>query len=297
MKSSKDNLIAFGAGLVAALMTLALSLYSPITLFLAYFIPLPFFIAALIYGTSGTIIATIIGTFLVGLFYGIPVAIGFLIINACPALWFAMRNISNEYQKNIGLVISEISIAGIILFLISTLPFFSDNILYFVEYFNNQLINNFDSKISIPSMILNLLPSIIIASWIAIIALNLMISKKLSKISKIYKLKGLTLNTNEFIYTSLPNWIIYLFLILLTTSVVLNDIASIWAKSLVVILSVPITLQGLASIQFNINKFTMSNFLTGLFYIIVLFIPFILAIIAAIGVLDHFYDFRKLKNK
>ena len=296
MKSSKDSLISFGAGLVAALMTLALSLYSPITLFLAYFIPLPFFIAALIYGTSGTIIATIIGTFLVGLFYGVPVATGFLIINACPALWFAMRNISNEYQKNIGLVISEISIAGIILFLISTV-FFSDNILSFVEYFNNQLINNLNSKISVPSMILNLLPSIIVASWIAIIALNLMISKKLSKISKIYKLKGLTLNTNEFIYTSLPNWIIYLFLILLTTSVVLNDITSIWAKSLVVILSVPITLQGLASIQFNINKFTMSNFLTGLFYIIVLFIPFILAIIAAIGVLDHFYDFRKLKNK
>ncbi len=146
-------------------------------------------------------------------------------------------------------------------------------------------------------MILNLLPSIIMASWISIIALNLMISKKLSKFSKIYKLKGLALNTNEFIYTSLPNWIIYLFLILLTTSVVLNDITSIWAKSLVVILSVPITLQGLASIQFNINKFTMSNFLTGLFYIIVLFIPLIFAIIAAIGVLDHFYDFRKLKNK
>ena len=135
------------------------------------------------------------------------------------------------------------------------------------------------------------------ASWISIIALNLMISKKLSKFSKIYKLKGLALNTNEFIYTSLPNWIIYLFLILLTTSVVLNDITSIWAKSLVVILSVPITLQGLASIQFNINKFTMSNFLTGLFYIIVLFIPLIFAIIAAIGVLDHFYDFRKLKKK
>ena len=123
-----------------------------------------------------------------------------------------------------------------------------------------------------------------------------MISKKLSKISRIYKPKGLALNTNEFIYTSLPNWIIYLFLILLKTSVVLNDSTSIWAKSLVVILSVPITLQGLANIQFNINKFTMSNFLTGLFYIIVLFIPFILAIIAAIGVLDHFYDFRKLKK-
>jgi len=144
-------------------------------------------------------------------------------------------------------------------------------------------------------MILNLLPSIIIASWIAIIALNLMISKKFFKISKVYKLKGLT--TNEFIYTALPNWIIYLFLILLTTSVVFNDISHIWCKSLVVILSVPITLQGLASIQFNINKYTTSNFLTGLFYIIVLFIPFILAIIAAIGVLDHFYDFRKLKNK
>ena len=294
--NTKDSLMSFGAGLVAALMTLGLSLYSPITLFLAYFIPLPFFISALIFGISGTLIATIIGTFLVGLFYGVPVAIGFLIINACPALWFAMRNISNEYQKNIGLVISEISIAGIILFLISTV-FYSDKFLSFIEYFNNQLINNFDSKISIPSMILNLLPSIIMASWIAIIALNLIISKKLSKISKIYKNKGLALNTNEFIYTSLPNWIIYLFLILLTTSVVLNDIASIWAKSLVVILSVSITLQGLASIQFNINKFTMNNFLTGLFYIIVLFIPLILAIIAAIGVLDHFYDFRKLKKK
>ena len=294
--NTKDSLMSFGAGLVAALMTLGLNLYSPITLFLAYFIPLPFFISALIYGISGTIIATIIGTFLVGLFYGVPVAIGFLIINACPALWFSMRNISNDYQKNIGLVISEISIAGIILFLISTI-FYSDKIFSFIEYFNNQLINNFGSKISVPSMILNLLPSIIIASWIAILSLNLMISKKIFQFSKLYKLKILTPNTKEFIHTSLPNWIIYLFLILLTTSVVLNDITSLWAKSLVVILSVPITLQGLASIQFNINKFTMSNFLTGLFYIIVLFIPFIFAIIAAIGVLDHFYDFRKLKNK
>lgn len=291
--NTKDSLISFGAGLVAALMTLALSLYSPITLFLAYFIPLPFFLAALIYGIPGTIISTIIGTLLVGLFYGVPVATGFLIINALPALWFAMRNISNEYQKNIGLLISEISIAGIILFLIS-IVFFSDNILSFVEYFNNQLINNLNPKFSVPSMILNLLPSIIVASWITIIALNLMIAKKFSKI---YKIKGLTLNTNEFIYTSLPNWIIYLFLILLTTSAFLNDITNIWAKSLVVILTVPITLQGLASIQFKINKFTMSNFLTGLFYIIVLFIPFILAIVAAIGVLDHFYNFRKLKNK
>ena len=48
-----------------------------------------------------------------------------------------------------------------------------------------------------------------------------------------------------------------MFLILLITSAVLNDITNIWAKSLVVILSVPITLQGLASIQFNINKFAM----------------------------------------
>ena len=294
--NTKDSLMSFGAGLVAALMTLGLNLYSPLTLFLAYFIPLPFFISALIYGISGTIMATIIGTFLIGLFYGVPIAAGFLIINACPALWFAMRNISNEYQKNIGLVISEISIAGIILFLISSI-FYSNKFLSFIEHFNNQLINNFNSQISVPPMILNLLPSIIIASWIAILALNLIISKKFSKISKIHQLKRPTPNTKEFIYTSLPNWIIYLFLILLTTSVIFNDIANIWAKSLVVILSVPITLQGLANIQFNINKYTISNFLTGLFYIIVLFIPFILAIIAAIGVLDHFYDFRKLKNK
>ena len=60
------------------------------------------------------------------------------------------------------------------------------------------------------------------------------------------------------------------------------------------ILSVPITLQGLAIIQFKLIKLTSGKFLTGLFYIIVLFIPFMLAIIAAIGVLDHFYNFRNL---
>ena len=100
--SHKDYFISFGAGLVAALMTLGLSILSPITFLLAYFIPLPFFISALVYGFYGTVIASTSGSVLVAIFYGPSAAIGFLIMNACPALWHAKQNITNENQKNIG---------------------------------------------------------------------------------------------------------------------------------------------------------------------------------------------------
>ena len=66
-------------------------------------------------------------------------------------------------------------------------------------------------------------------------------------------------------------------------------------QSIAVILSIPITLQGLASTHLLFKKFSVNNFLTSIFYLIVIFIPFTLAIITAIGVLDHFYNFRKLK--
>ena len=287
--SHKDYFISFGAGLVAALMTLGLSILSPITFLLAYFIPLPFFISALVYGFYGTVIASTSGSVLVAIFYGPSAAIGFLIMNACPALWHAKQNITNENQKNIGKIISEISFAGIILFLISSI-FFSEKIISFADTFNNHIINNFDHKIAIPTTILNLFPSLIISSWITILILNLIISKKIINNFKISS----HVNSYEFVKTSLPRWIVYLFIIFLIFSVILKDIYGIWAQSMTLILSVPITLQGLAIIQFKLIKLTSGKFLTGLFYIIVLFIPFMLAIIAAIGVLDHFYNFRNL---
>ena len=286
----KGKLISFGMGLLAALIMISFNIFGPFTFLLAYFIPLIFFSASLFYGIKGILISAGLSALIMFTFYGITISSEFIFINACPAIWLSYRSTYFKMKYSLDKFLSEISIVGVFLYLFFSF-FFVEKLTVFKNSFENIMNLNFSTAIDIPNQIIGLFPSIIIATWITILFINLSIAKK---ISTKYKIQINNYN-HKFSHIFLPKVLIYLFLTFLMLSILFIDNYNILFQSISVILSIPITLQGLASTHSLFKKFSVNNFLTSIFYLIVIFIPFTLAIITAIGVLDHFYNFRKLK--
>ena len=249
-----------------------------------------FFSASLFYGIKGILISAGLSALIMFTFYGITISSEFIFINACPAIWLSLRSTYFKMKYSLDKFLSEISIMGVFLYLFFSF-FFVEKLTVFTNSFENIMNLNFSTAVDIPNQIISLLPSIIIATWITILFINLSIAKK---ISTRYKIQ-INNYDHKFSQIFLPKVLIYLFLIFLMLSILFTENYNILFQSISVILSIPITFQGLASTHSLFKKFSVNNFLTSIFYLIVIFIPFTLAIITAIGVLDHFYNFRKLK--
>ena len=82
----------------------------------------------------------------------------------------------------------------------------------------------------------------------------------------------------------IPKWLNILFISLIIPITIIQ-IDFVWLKSLAIIISIPITIQGLVVINSIFKKMKMGNFLIYSFYGVIIFIPLSMAFITAIGVL------------
>tara|TARA_B100000686_G_scaffold354892_1_gene468010 strand:+ start:897 stop:1526 length:630 start_codon:yes stop_codon:yes gene_type:complete len=206
-----------------------------------------------------------------------------------PAILISIEK-RNKVKFNYGNIIAKITLIKSILFLLIS-TFYFKNLSEFSLNFYNNLINLTQNNISIDQNTIDLIPAIIISSWIIILFINLIIAKNI-----ILKYEKNTIYNNKIINITIPKWLCLLFLILIAPITILQ-FNLYWLNSLALIISIPITIQGLTVMHSILKNINMGNILLYSFYGIIFFIPLSIAFITALGVLENFYNFRKLKNK
>jgi len=146
------------------------------------------------------------------------------------------------------------------------------------------------SSFIIDQNMLLLIPSFIISSWIIILVLNLILAKNL-----IFKYEKISYIKDKLLNILIPRWFIILFIFLIIPITILNLNISILISAAIII-SIPITIQGLTIIHFYSKYISYGNFFLYSLYGLIFFIPISLSIITAIGVLEKFYNFRKINQ-
>ena len=192
-------------------------------------------------------------------------------------------------QLYYGEVISKIALCKCLLFIILSY-LYSENI----EEFSNKFYENMQaltkSSFIIDQNMLLLIPSFIISSWIIILVLNLILAKNF-----IFKYEKLSYINDKLLNILIPRWFIILFIFLIIPITILNLNISILISAAIII-SIPITIQGLTIIHFSSKYISYGNFFLYSLYGLIFFIPISLSIITALGILEHFYNFRKINQ-
>jgi len=255
----------------------------------SYFSSLPIFIATFYYGLTGIIVCTLITIFIMSSLTSFNVGLMFFITNILPVtlILFEKRRITFNYLN----FISKLTLVNSILYLIFSF-IFQDKISDITKNLATTF-NKINNNITIDQSIIDLAPSIVIFSWNIILILNLIFARII--LTKYFK--NVENFSDKIINIHLPKWLIGLFIFFLIPSSILNAENSTWFRSLALIYAIPITIQGIGVIHVFLKKKKTSEFLIYTFYTIIFLIPIITPIITAIGVLEHLYDFRRLKIK
>ena len=275
------------AGVVSSLITIGFQIFGPIIFLLSYFTPLPFFFISLKYKFPNLIISILTSITILILFSSVLTSILFFIINISPAILLSIE-IRKKENFSYGDIISKITLLNSIIFIL-ILFLYSESLSNFSIEFNNQIQSLVKSNIYIEQNIINLIPSLIISSWTIILIVNLIIAKNI-----LLKFINKTVYKDKIINMNIPKWLSILFLSCLIPSVILDNKAIQILNSLMIIYSVPITLQGFIVVQKIIQSFQIKNFLLYSFYGIIFIFPIGIALITALGVLDTFYNFKNL---
>ncbi len=275
------------AGAVSSLITIGFQIFGPIIFLLSYFTPLPFFFISLKYKFSNLIISILTSITILILFSSVLTSILFFIINITPAILLSIE-IRKKENFSYGDIITRITLLNSIIFILISF-LYSESLSNFSIEFNNQIQSLVKSNIYIEQNIINLIPSLIISSWTIILIVNLIIAKNI-----FLKFINKTVYKDKIINMKIPKWLSILFLSCLIPSVILDNKAIQILNSLIIIYSVPITLQGFIVVQKIIHSFQIKNFILYSFYGIIFIFPIGIALITALGVLDTFYNFKNL---
>jgi len=292
MLIKKEIFESIVAGAIPSLITIGFQIFGPIIFLLSYFTPLPFFFISLKYKFTNLIISILTSITILILFSSVLTSVMFFIINIIPAILLSIE-IKRKEDFSYGNIITKITLLNSIIFIL-IMFLYSESLSNFSIKFNNQIQNLVKSNIYIEQNIINLIPSLIISSWTIILIVNLIIAKNiLSKFmtKSVYK--------NKIININIPKWLSILFLSCLIPSIILDNETTQILNSLIIIYSVPITLQGFITVHKIMQKFKIKNFLLYSFYGIIFIFPIGIALITALGVLDTFYNFKNinLNNK
>ena len=192
-------------------------------------------------------------------------------------------------QLYYGEIISKIALCKCLIFFIISYLYTAN-----IEDFSNKFYENMQAltknNFIIDQNILLLIPSFIISSWIIILVLNLILAKNL-----IFKYEKISYIKDKLLNILIPRWFIILFIVLIIPITILNLNISILISAAIII-SIPITIQGLTIIHFYSKYISYGNIFLYSLYGLIFFIPIILSIITALGVLDNFYNFRKINQ-
>ena len=292
MLIKKEIFESIVAGAIPSLITIGFQIFGPIIFLLSYFTPLPFFFISLKYKFTNLIISILTSITILILFSSVLTSVMFFIINIIPAILLSIE-IKRKEDFSYGNIITKITLLNSIIFIL-IMFLYSESLSNFSIKFNNQIQNLVKSNIYIEQNIINLIPSLIISSWTIILIVNLIIAKNiLSKFmtKSVYK--------NKIININIRKWLSILFLSCLIPSIILDNETTQILNSLIIIYSVPITLQGFITVHKIMQKFKIKNFLLYSFYGIIFIFPIGIALITALGVLDTFYNFKNinLNNK
>ena len=275
------------AGAASSLITIGFQIFGPIIFLLSYFTPLPFFFISLKYKFSNLIISILTSIIILILFSSVLASVMFLIMNIIPAV---LLTTEIKKRKNFfyGDIITKITLLNSFIY-IFIMFLYSESLSNFSIEFNTQIQSLVKSNIYIEQNIINLIPSLIIASWTIILILNLIIAKNI-----FLKFTSKNVYKDKIININIPKWLSILFLSCLIPSIILDNKITQILNSLIIIYSVPITLQGFVTVHKIMQKFKIKNFLLYSFYGIIFIFPIGIALITALGVLDTFYNFKNL---
>jgi len=288
MIPKKEIFLSLLAGVIPSIITLGYKIFGPLIFLFSYFTALPFFLVSLKYNFSNLIISIMCSTIIISIFSSPLTAIIFFIMNIIPSILVSLEK-RNMTKFSYGNIIAKITLMKSIIFLVIMI-LYSEKLSQFSLNFYDNLKSLTNNNLLIENQTISLIPSIFISSWIIILFLNLIIAKNI-----ILKFEKKNIYSEKIINMIIPKWLNILFISLIIPITIIQ-IDFVWLKSLAIIISIPITIQGLVVINSIFKKMKMGNFLIYSFYGVIIFIPLSMAFITAIGVLENFYNFRKLKT-
>ena len=198
------------------------------------------------YNLSNLIISITVSITVITFFSSITTALLFFAINIIPAILLSIEK-RKKIKFNYGNIVSKITLIKSILFLLITI-FYFENLSKFSLNFYNNLKDLTQNNLSIDHNTIDLIPAIIISSWIIILFINLIIAKNI-----ILKFEKNAIYNDNIINIIIPKWLNLLFLILITPITILQFNLH-WLNSLALIISVPLTIQGFTVIHSILNN-------------------------------------------
>lgn len=285
----KAVLVSILAGIIACLFAISFKYLGVYFILLSYFSSLPVFISAFYYGIPGIFITSICSIFIITSFTSFYVGILFFITNILPITLVLFEKTKNKLSYlNF---ISKITLINSILFIFFSFTY-KDKIRDITKSLSDYF-NSFSNNITIDQSILDLAPSIMVFSWNIVLIVNLILARII--LTKYFN------KPNNFpdklVNLKLQKWVVVLFMIFLVPASLLNNDNGTLFRSLALIYSIPLTIQGLGVIQVFFQKKKVSDFLIYTLYTLIFLVPIALPIITAIGVLEFVYNFRGLKYK
>ena len=285
----KAVLISILAGIIACFFAISFKYLGVYFILLSYFSSLPVFISAFYFGIPGIFITSICSIFIITSFTSFYVGILFIVTNILPVTLILLEKTKNKLSYlNF---ISKITLINSIFFIFFSITY-KDKIRDVTKSLSDYF-NNFNNNITIDQSILDLAPSIMVFSWNIVLIVNLILAR-------IILAKYFNKPTNfpdKLINLKLQKWVVVLFIIFLVPASLLNNDNGTLFRSLALIYSIPLTIQGLGVIQVFFQKKKVSDFLIYTLYTLIFLVPIALPIITAIGVLESIYNFRGLKYK
>ena len=170
-------LLSILAGIITSIITLGYKIFGPVIFLFSYFTPLPFFLISLKYNLSNLIISITVSITVITFFSSITTALLFFAINIIPAILLSIEK-RKKIKFNYGNIVSKITLIKSILFLLITI-FYFENLSKFSLNFYNNLKDLTQNNLSIDHNTIDLIPAIIISSWIIILFINLIIAKNI----------------------------------------------------------------------------------------------------------------------
>jgi len=278
------------ASLISCLFAVGFKYLGIYLIVLSYFSSLPIFISAFYFGSAGIFLTSICSIFIITSITSFYVGILFFITNILPVTLIIFEKAKNKLSYlNF---ISKITLINSVFFIIFSFTY-KDKIKNITQSITDHLNQNLNSNIIIDQSILDLAPSIMIFSWNIVLIVNLMLSR-------IILIKFFNKSTNfsdKLIDLKLQKWMITLFIIFLIPASLINNENGVLFRSLTLIYSIPVTIQGLGVMHVFFKNKKISDFFIYTFYSVIFLVPIALPIITAIGVLESVYNFRDLKFK
>ena len=189
----RETIIAIGAGLVSALLSVAATFGSGLGLLLAYFALLPILIIGLSQGHRAAIFATLSGMFSVILLSNIYQGMLYCVSIALPAWLIVLTALAPQTTNNtsskmvpIGEIIARLVVLGGIFMVISAIIFFGEpgDLPHNIEVLLNKLIANNRPNLNITTNhhlvvegMVPLFPAIAVSSWLLMSVINTVVAQ------------------------------------------------------------------------------------------------------------------------